>query len=103
MKAMMAVLRPAVADEEAARRAYAAVHTYTVGFAALEASRAGWSASGASTDSLASELASYTTPSQFAEGLRYLLEGIEHHSHLGTGAGGDTRTISEVPGRGPCP
>jgi TetR/AcrR family tetracycline transcriptional repressor len=128
MEAMMAVLRRSGADEQAARRAYAAVHTYTVGFAALEASRAGWSASGASSDSLASELASYTTPAQFAEGLRYLLEGIEYHSHLGTGAGGGAGpggrprparppeaaatlaaqdgaagTTSEVPGRGPRP
>jgi AcrR family transcriptional regulator len=68
MKAMMAVLRPAVADEEAARRAYAAVHTYTVGFAALEASRAGWSASGASTDSLASELASWPIGCSYGSG-----------------------------------
>ncbi len=46
MKAIMGVLRQAGLDEPAARRAYAALHTYTVGFAALEASRAGVDASG---------------------------------------------------------
>ncbi len=40
MATMMRVLRAALGDEQAAGRAYAAIHTYTVGFAALEASRA---------------------------------------------------------------
>ena len=42
MEAVMAVLRQALGDEQSAQRAYAAIHTYTIGFAALEASRAGW-------------------------------------------------------------
>lgn len=99
MEAMMRVLRPAVGDEEAARRAYAAIHTYTIGFAALEASRAGWDSSPAAglsaaqsasetlgrrerpdsgTQHMAEQLAAYTTPRQFAEGLHYLLDGIAH-------------------------
>ena len=42
MNAMMEVLRDVTPDEDSAKRAYAAIHTYTLGFAALEASRAGW-------------------------------------------------------------
>ena len=84
MEAMMAVLRGAGADEQAARRAYAAVHTYTIGFAALEASRAACTAPDNGADTLASELASYTTAAQFSEGLRYLLDGIDQ-AHLGMG------------------
>ncbi len=40
MNAMMSVLHRAGLSEEAARSAYGALHTYTIGFAALEASRA---------------------------------------------------------------
>jgi hypothetical protein len=29
---------------------------------------------------MAEQLAAYTTPRQFAEGLRYLLDGIEHRA-----------------------
>jgi hypothetical protein len=50
------------------------VHTYTIGFAALEASRARRDPGDASA--LARQLAAYTTTGQFTEGLRYLLEGI---------------------------
>lgn len=76
MDAMMDVLRKAVVDEGAARRAYSAIHTYTVGFAALEASRGRWHSTEASTDDLAQQLAAYTTPPQFGTGLGYVLEGI---------------------------
>ncbi len=79
MEAMLEVLRSAGADEAAARRAYGAIHTYTVGFAALEASRAGWTPPGEATGGVAFQLATYTTPRQFAVGLRYLLDGIEGH------------------------
>ena len=97
MEAMLRVLCGALGDEATARRAYAAVHTYTIGFAALEASRAGGASSpaagppdtrpapqtaadGADTvrQHMAEQLAAYTTPRQFAEGLRYLLDGIAH-------------------------
>jgi AcrR family transcriptional regulator len=76
METMMRVLRTAGATEADAMRAYGAVHTYTIGFAALEASRAGWTPA-EDTTSLAKRLAAYATPRQFAQGLRYLLEGIE--------------------------
>lgn len=77
MNAMMDVLRRGMNDDEdRARRAYAAIHTYTLGFAALEAGRAGWSPRNDDVDGLARELAEYTSPRQFAEGLGYLLDGI---------------------------
>lgn len=76
MDAMMSVLRKAGLDEPAARSAYGALHTYTVGFAALEASRAGWVPDSADVSSLAQQLAAYTTAGQFVTGLHYLLKGI---------------------------
>jgi AcrR family transcriptional regulator len=77
MTAIMDVLRIVTADEAVARRAYAAIHTYTLGFAALEASRSGWTPANDESIGLAEELAGYVTPAQFSAGLRYLLEGIE--------------------------
>jgi AcrR family transcriptional regulator len=79
MDAMMGVLRRAGLDEATARAAYGALHTYTIGFAALEASRAGWVPDSGDVTSLAQQLAAYTTAGQFIEGLRYLLEGISRH------------------------
>lgn len=78
MEAVMEVLRGALGDERSAQRAYAAIHTYTIGFAALEASREGWdpTEAGPAHHDLADRLAAYTTARQFAEGLNYLLNGI---------------------------
>ncbi len=78
MNAMLDVLRLAGLDEAAARSAYGALHTYTIGFAALEASRAGWTPGPGDAGALARQLAAYTTAAQFTEGLRYLLAGIGH-------------------------
>jgi len=75
MNAMMRVLRQALLDEQLARRAYGAIHTYTVGFAALEGSRAGWQPSNADNE-VVRQLVLYTTSRQFDVGLRYLIEGI---------------------------
>lgn len=98
MDAVMEVLRRALGDEQLAQRAYAAIHTYTVGFAALEASRSGWqpphAVAGPTPDpnrsaeerpvsenpDLVHRLAAYTTPDQFRQGLTYLIEGIERDS-----------------------
>ena len=77
MNAMMDILRRTLPDEDAARRAYAAIHTYTVGFAALEFSRAGWTPAADNSDGLAVQLAAYATPQQFANGLRSLIKGIQ--------------------------
>jgi len=79
MDAMMAVLRKAGLDEASARSAYGALHTYTIGFAALEASRASQIPGRAEDTNLAQQLAAYTTAGQFVAGLRYLLEGISRH------------------------
>jgi TetR/AcrR family transcriptional regulator, tetracycline repressor protein len=76
MNAMMGILRRAGADEQTAERAYGALHTYTLGFAALEASRARWVPGRGDVTGLAQRLAAYTTTGQFLNGLRYLLKGI---------------------------
>ena len=104
MDTIMAVLRRALGDDQAAQRAYAAIHTYTIGFAALEASRSDWQPPTSSPEPtggrntaldldpdnqpvsenlrLVHRLAAYTTAEQFRQGLGYLLDGIERH---GTG------------------
>jgi TetR/AcrR family transcriptional regulator, tetracycline repressor protein len=79
MNAMMDVLRHTLPGEPAARRAYASIHTYTVGFAALESSRSGWTPAADDPDGLAAQLAAYTTPEQFLDGLRSLILGIRQH------------------------
>ena len=83
MNAIMDVLRRAGLDEAAARSAYGALHTYTIGFAALEASRSDWVPESPDLSDLARQLAAYTTAGQFIEGLRYLLEGISRHAGSG--------------------
>ena len=80
MNAMMDVLRRTGLDEATARSAYGALHTYTIGFAALEASRAGWTPDERDGDGLGRQLAAYTSAAQFTEGLRYLLAGIGRHT-----------------------
>lgn len=77
MNAMMGVLRDAGFTEASAKRAYASVHTYTLGFAALEASRERWVPPEDELSGLVKQLAAYTAPRQFSEGLRFLLEGLE--------------------------
>lgn len=86
MNAMLEVLHRAGFDEYGAEHAYAAVQTYTIGFAALEASREGWHPPEREVGPIAARLAAYTTPQQFAEGLAALLDGIERHRR---GGGGD--------------
>jgi TetR/AcrR family tetracycline transcriptional repressor len=75
MNAMLDVLRQAGLDEQVAGNAYGALHTYTVGFAALEASRSGWTPADGQAD-VSRQLAAYTGTDQFKAGLRYMLEGI---------------------------
>jgi TetR/AcrR family transcriptional regulator, tetracycline repressor protein len=82
MDTMLRVLREAGFDATSSKAAYAAIQTYTIGFAALEASRAGWSPADG-TNRTALELAAFTTPEQFASGLQYLLAGIHHHNDAG--------------------
>ena len=80
MNAMMSVLRRTGIGEETAQRAYGALHTYTIGFAALEASRARRAPGDGAVSSLARQLAAYTTTGQFTAGLHYLLKGISSHA-----------------------
>ncbi len=84
---MMGVLRRTGLDEATARSAYGALHTYTIGFSALEASRAQRVSGSGDTSSLAHQLAAYTTAGQFMQGLRYLLEGVGRHTATGTESG----------------
>jgi AcrR family transcriptional regulator len=92
MNTMMSVLRRTGLSEEEARSAYGALHTYTVGFAALEASRAGSPPGGQDTGSLGRQLAAYTTTGQFITGLHYLLRGISGHAGMTPhGAGREQR------------
>lgn len=79
MDAMLEVLHGAVGDEGTAHRAYGALQTYTIGFAALEASRSGWEGRHGS-DSRAVQLAAFTSRQQFGRGLDYLLNGIEREA-----------------------
>jgi AcrR family transcriptional regulator len=74
--AMLEVLRAAGLDEPAARRLYAIIHTYTLGFAALESSRARWLAKHPEPqDPDTAWLAAMTGANQFSEGLAALLAG----------------------------
>jgi AcrR family transcriptional regulator len=77
MEAMLRVLREICATDQEAQAAYAALHTYTVGFAALEAARSSGYAAGESAGPTAERLAAFMSPAQFARGLAYLLGGIE--------------------------
>ena len=77
MGAIMEVLHESGIEDKTAERAYAALHTYTIGFAALQASRNGWKPPLRASDPLATRLGAYTNRQQFVVGLRYLLEGIE--------------------------
>jgi len=95
MNAMMSVLRRTGIGEETAQRAYGAVHTYTLGFAALEASRARWVPDSGDAGTLARQLAAYTTTGQFTAGLHYVLEGISSQ------AGTTWPTGQPTPGTGP--
>lgn len=86
MELMLNILREAGYDAAAAKTAYLSIQTYTVGFAALETSRAGWTPP-EKTSRLARELVNMTSPKQFASGLRYLLAGIEQEAGAGKRAG----------------
>lgn len=83
MESMIGVLRSAGLDEPAADSAYAAIQTYTIGFAALECSRDRWRSSEEAVDPTARKIASYATPRQFAVGLRYLLDAIGQSTPIG--------------------
>ena len=76
MDAMLEVLRGAGFSEAEGRRAYGAIHTYTIGFAALEAARGDAAGDSDNAAEVVKELAKLTTPAQFKRTLEFLLEGL---------------------------
>jgi AcrR family transcriptional regulator len=84
MEMMLKILRDAGYDTASSKTAYAALQTYTVGFAALETSRAGWVPPPEKTSRMANELVAMTSPKQFVNGLSYLLAGIEREAGSGS-------------------
>ncbi|MGN6605552.1 MAG: TetR/AcrR family transcriptional regulator [Jatrophihabitans sp.] len=85
MDACLDVLTRGLGARPAARRAYAALQTYTIGFAALEANREAAGAAPAAgrarvptaaEERRRRELASYSSPAQFRAGLAALLRGV---------------------------
>lgn len=77
MNAFLAVLKGHGFDDAFACRVYGAIHTYTIGFAALEASRARAAPKDPIVNEMVELLATFTSSQQFKEGLTYLLNGIE--------------------------
>lgn len=75
MEAMLESLRLSGLDAKQAGHAYAAIHTYTIGFAALEASRAK-SGADSSSGEMARKLRSFTSSAQFRRGLDLVLDGL---------------------------
>lgn len=80
LAAAVDVLSAAGFASDAAVRAYAAVHTYTVGFSALEAARRSAAVNrpdaGAPDDDEAALISAFVNEEQFAHGLRALLRGL---------------------------
>lgn len=81
LRTVLSVLESAGLDEPEARRLYAAVHTYTLGFAALQSSRARWLATHDEiADPDAAWLAALSGPPQFSDGLAALIAGATSSS-----------------------
>jgi AcrR family transcriptional regulator len=77
MESMLKVLRAAGLDEHSAGALYATLHTYTIGFAALEASRSAWKSTNDTDNALLKQLSEFTTTNQFVAGLDLLLRGVD--------------------------
>jgi AcrR family transcriptional regulator len=75
MDVVLGVLHDAGFSAEEANRIYAVLHTYTVGFSALEASRSKWASTSKENDHIMRQLAAFTTAKQFVVGLEMLLSG----------------------------
>ena len=76
MQAMLEVLESGGLSPDRAWRAYGAIHTYTLGFAALEAARDRAAQDGAPASETHRKLAAFTSVDQFRDGVGYLLDGI---------------------------
>ncbi|MBO0692207.1 MAG: TetR/AcrR family transcriptional regulator C-terminal domain-containing protein [Acidimicrobiaceae bacterium] len=77
MDATLEVLGRAGLTPDDASHAFGAIQTFTIGFAALEASRLRWRPDPGVVDPTAERLAAFTRPGQFLNGLHLLLDGIE--------------------------
>jgi AcrR family transcriptional regulator len=80
MDAVLDVLERVAGTRASALDAYATIHTFTVGFAALEASRSAWIPrdDGVVSRDLERQLAGFTSSERFSTGLSVLLDGLEH-------------------------
>jgi AcrR family transcriptional regulator len=86
MEAMLKVLRTATVGDDEALRAFGAIHTYTIGFAAIQAARDRWRPREDEVNERFERLAVFTSREQFMSAVADLLEGIEQRggrTHLG--------------------
>lgn len=74
MSAFLARLEAAGVDPEAALGAYATIHTYTVGFAALASTRQRYHET--NTDPTAESLKTFISVDQYLKGLSVILDGL---------------------------
>jgi TetR/AcrR family transcriptional regulator, tetracycline repressor protein len=78
MDEMIGRLVAAGFNRDAALDAYAALHTYAIGFAAIESSRSQWNLQRRETSGATRRLlAGFASSEQFDKGLRLLLDGID--------------------------
>jgi TetR/AcrR family tetracycline transcriptional repressor len=75
MDVVLGVLYDAGFSVDEANRIYAVLHTYTIGFSALEASRSKWVSTSKESDHVMRQLAAFTTAKQFVIGLEMFLDG----------------------------
>jgi len=75
MERMVAVLTTGLGSKAAARRAYAIIHTFTLGFATLQAARS--RSQHRPSGQREAELASFTTDAQFRKGLETIIAGLK--------------------------
>lgn len=78
LRAVLATLEATGLDEDQARRVVGAVHVFTVGFAAVQASRRKWIAEHQEMDGDAAWLAGLTRDEQFRDGLTALIDAIRN-------------------------
>lgn len=78
LEVAVGVLRRAGIEEDEAVRAYATVHTYTLGFCSLEFARGQSRAENdeIALDARAAQIASFVTDTQFEYGLNAVIEGL---------------------------
>ncbi len=76
MFAMIDVLKGAGLSPDECMNTYATIHTYTIGFAALETSRREGLANASNRTPVAESLADFTSSEQFQFGLALILDGL---------------------------